>query len=81
MRHLLGAFPIIGICALATLDQTNAIRSPGWQAAFLAKAEPRAARPGKNPASDASRLTPACSVKSPRWTPLSHGAAPSGPLN
>jgi hypothetical protein len=35
--------------ALATLDQTNAIRSPGWQAAFLGKAEPRAARPGMLP--------------------------------
>src|SRR4051812_20675661 len=40
------------------LGPTNAICSPEWQIAFLGEIEPRAARPGRNPASGVGRASP-----------------------
>jgi hypothetical protein len=51
-----------------------------WQAAFLGEIEPRAARPGTAPASDASRLSlsPGCQITPVGWLIIIGGFWPQG---
>jgi hypothetical protein len=54
-----GSVLLRSVARVGDLGPTNAICSPEWQIAFLGEIEPRAARPGRNPASGVgSRLTP-----------------------